>query len=88
MANMARIKSEFLIFSGFFWFNPTKWRDYAWLLLKLDPRDSDVHAFKGFSLTRLGRHEEAIGCYDNGLKLDPKNEFALKCKEISFKMLH
>ena len=33
MANMARIKSEFLIFSGFFWFNPTKWRDYAWLLL-------------------------------------------------------
>ena len=32
MANMARIKSEFLIFSGFFWFNPTKWRDYAWLL--------------------------------------------------------
>ncbi len=41
--DMTGIKSEFLIFSGFFWFNPTKWRDYAWLLIYHELK-SDLYA--------------------------------------------
>ncbi len=53
MANMARIKSEFLIFSGFFWFNPTKWRDYAWLLMTENSVDFLSNMTCGLNTARI-----------------------------------
>ena len=40
------------------------------------PKDSGAWAHKGLSLGKLGRHEEAIQCYDKALELDPKASWA------------
>ena len=46
-----------------------------------------MHIYKGLSLAELGRHAEAIDCYDRGLEIDPKDHFAYSNKGISLDML-
>ena len=38
-------------------------------------KDDDYNAWfnKGNSLSQLERHEEAIGCYDKAIRIDPEN---------------
>ena len=42
--------------------------------------DANTWNDKGNSLYSLGRHEEAIACCDEAIKLDPENYYALSWK--------
>ena len=42
---------------------------------------------KGKSLQALGRHQEAIACLDEAIRLDPKNAFAYGPRESRYRSL-
>ncbi|RIE07131.1 tetratricopeptide repeat protein, partial [Candidatus Cryosericum odellii] len=51
--------------------------------LKLDPRNAITWSNKGASLDSLGRHEEAIVCYDEALRLDPRDAVTWSNKALA-----
>ena len=44
--------------------------------LLLNPKDPDLWNYKGIALRSLGRYEESMDCFNNSLKLDPRDKFA------------
>ena len=44
--------------------------------LLLNQNDPDLWNFKGVVLRSLGRYEEAIGCFNKSLQIDPRDKFA------------
>ena len=44
--------------------------------LLLDPKDPDLWNYKGTALRSLGRYGESMDCFNNSLKLDPRDKFA------------
>jgi len=44
--------------------------------LLLDPKDPDLWNYKGIALRSLGRYGESMDCFNNSLKLDPRDKFA------------
>ena len=44
--------------------------------LLLDPKDPDLWNYKGITLRSLGRYGESMDCFNNSLKLDPRDKFA------------
>ena len=44
--------------------------------LLLNTRDPDLWNYKGIALRSLGRYEESMDCFNNSLKLDPRDKFA------------
>jgi len=51
-------------------------------VLERNPRDVDALYYKGVSLDKLGKHEEAIVWYDKALEINPKYVDALNKKRI------
>ena len=48
---------------------------------KKDEGKTALHwLIEGFTLSDLGKHEEAIKCYDKAIEIDPENETALNNK--------
>jgi len=44
--------------------------------LLLDPKNPDLWNFKGATLRSLGRYAESMECFNNSLKLDPRDKFS------------
>jgi len=44
--------------------------------LLLNPKDPDLWNYKGIALRSLGRYEESMDCFNNSLKLDPRDKFS------------
>jgi len=44
--------------------------------LLLDPKNPDLWNFKGAALRSLGRYAESMECFNNSLKLDPRDKFS------------
>ena len=44
--------------------------------LLLDPKDPDLWNYKGTALRSLGRYGESMDCFNNSLKLDPRDKFS------------
>jgi tetratricopeptide (TPR) repeat protein len=44
--------------------------------LLLDPKNPDLWNYKGISLRSLGRYNESMECFNNSLKIDPRDKFA------------
>ena len=44
--------------------------------LLLDPKDPDLWNYKGAALRSLGRYAESMECFNNSLKLDPRDIFS------------
>ena len=44
--------------------------------LLLDPKDPDLWNYKGAALRSLGRYAESMECFNNSLKLDPRDKFS------------
>ena len=44
--------------------------------LLIDPKNPDLWNYKGTALRSLGRYEESMNCFNNSLKLDPRDKFA------------
>jgi tetratricopeptide (TPR) repeat protein len=44
--------------------------------LLLNPKDPDLWNYKGTALRSLGRYGESMDCFNNSLKLDPRDKFA------------
>lgn len=44
--------------------------------LLIDPKNPDLWNYKGIALRSLGRYEESMDCFNNSLKLDPRDKFA------------
>ncbi|HEV2313697.1 MAG TPA: tetratricopeptide repeat protein [Candidatus Acidoferrales bacterium] len=58
----------------------------------IEPPETEIRTLdfwneKGISLDELGRHEEAIACYDKALKIDPQGVNTWNNKGIALKML-
>ena len=43
------------------------------LLYQIPSYESHAYGLKGMCLSKLGRHEEALRCFDKGLEIDPNN---------------
>ena len=54
---------------------------------RVDERSADSWVRKGGSLNSLGRHDEAIGCFDKALEIDPRHATAWGNKGISLSAL-
>lgn len=39
--------------------------------IRLNPTNPNIHYNKGVALMKLGRHDEAVGCFDKVVKLSP-----------------
>jgi len=39
----------------------------------LDPKNPDLWNYKGIALRSLGRYGESMDCFNNSLKLDPRD---------------
>jgi tetratricopeptide (TPR) repeat protein len=50
--------------------------------LEIDPNDADAWNNKGNALYNLGNYNEAIECYDQALKIDPKNVLVIENRDI------
>tara|TARA_B110000467_G_C18159354_1_gene388691 strand:- start:284 stop:511 length:228 start_codon:yes stop_codon:yes gene_type:complete len=44
--------------------------------LLLDSKNPDLWNYKGAALRSLGRYAESMDCFNNSLKLDPRDKFA------------
>ena len=44
--------------------------------LLLNSRNPDLWNHKGTDLRSLGRYEESMDCFNNSLKIDPRDKFA------------
>ena len=44
--------------------------------LLLDSKNPDLWNYKGTALRSLGRYGESMDCFNNSLKLDPRDKFA------------
>ncbi|MDC0069831.1 tetratricopeptide repeat protein [Nitrosopumilus sp.] len=44
--------------------------------LLLDPKNPDLWNYKGAALRSLGRYAESMECFNNSLKLDPRDKFS------------
>jgi len=44
--------------------------------LLIDPKNPDLWNYKGIALRSLGRYDESMDCFNNSLKLDPRDKFA------------
>jgi tetratricopeptide (TPR) repeat protein len=44
--------------------------------LLLEPKNPDLWNYKGISLRSLGRYNESMECFNNSLKIDPRDKFA------------
>ena len=44
--------------------------------LLLDPKNPDLWNYKGVSLRSLGRYAESMECFNNSLKLDPRDKYS------------
>ena len=44
--------------------------------LLLDTKNPDLWNYKGIALRSLGRYGESMDCFNNSLKLDPRDKFA------------
>ena len=44
--------------------------------LLLDPSNPDLWNYKGTALRSLGRYGESMDCFNNSLKIDPRDKFA------------
>ena len=44
--------------------------------LLLNPRNPDLWNYKGTALRSLGRYGESMDCFNNSLKIDPRDKFA------------
>ena len=44
--------------------------------LLLNSRNPDLWNHKGTALRSLGRYEESMDCFNNSLKIDPRDKFA------------
>ena len=44
--------------------------------LLLDPKNPDLWNYKGAALRSLGRFAESMECFNNSLKLDPRDKFS------------
>ena len=44
--------------------------------LLIDPKNPDLWNYKGIALRSLGRYGESVDCFNNSLKLDPRDKFA------------
>ena len=44
--------------------------------LLLDTKNPDLWNYKGITLRSLGRYGESMDCFNNSLKLDPRDKFA------------
>ena len=42
----------------------------------LDPKNPDLWNFKGTALRSMGRYAESMECFNNSLKLDPRDKFS------------
>jgi Flp pilus assembly protein TadD len=42
----------------------------------MSPNDPDLWNFKAVVLRSMGRHEEAIECFNKSLKIDPRDKNA------------
>ena len=51
--------------------NPEEEVGYYTKCLELNPKDANAWYFKAFTLSELGRYEEAIRCYDKALGCTP-----------------
>ena len=49
---------------------------YFELALLLDPKNPDLWNYKGSALRSLGRYAESMECFNNSLKLDPRDKFS------------
>ena len=44
--------------------------------LLLNPKNPDLWNYKGTALRSLGRYGESMDCFNNSLKLDPRDKFS------------
>ncbi len=44
--------------------------------LLLNPKNPDLWNYKGAALRSLGRYAESMECFNNSLKLDPRDKFS------------
>ena len=44
--------------------------------LTLEPKNPDLWNYKGAALRSLGRYAESMECFNNSLKLDPRDKFS------------
>ena len=44
--------------------------------LLLDSKNPDLWNYKGAALRSLGRYAESMECFNNSLKLDPRDKFS------------
>ena len=44
--------------------------------LLLDSKNPDLWNFKGTALRSMGRYAESMECFNNSLKLDPRDKFS------------
>ena len=44
--------------------------------LLLNPSNPDLWNYKGTALRSLGRYGESMECFNNSLKIDPRDKFA------------
>ena len=42
----------------------------------LDPKNPDLWNYKGTALRSMGRYAESMECFNNSLKLDPRDKFS------------
>jgi tetratricopeptide (TPR) repeat protein len=50
--------------------------DFFEQALLLNPKNPDLWNYKGIVLRSLGRYAESIDCFNNSLKIDPRDKFA------------
>ncbi len=44
--------------------------------LLLNPQNPDLWNYKGTALRSLGRYNESMECFNNSLKIDPRDKFS------------
>ena len=54
-----------------------------WCKLEINPKCLDVLKDKGLALDRLVKYDEAIKCFDEALKINPKHNNISKYKEFA-----
>ena len=72
-------KIDELVFSGKYFLENgdfDKSLEFFEQALLIDPKNPDLWNYKGIALRSLGRYEESMDCFNNSLKLDPRDKFA------------
>ena len=66
------LRGKSLLASGDF----DKALDFFEQALLLNPKNPDLWNYKGTALRSLGRYAESMDCFNNSLKIDPRDKFA------------